>query len=97
MRKRSDERDRARRFVWERGDTRIMRPPNSAADIVRDACEVLGINRTRDGDLDMMVRALSMLPRLNTAEETRRLHLARWVLRNWSIYQAECQRRRVKR
>jgi hypothetical protein len=58
------------------------------------AADELGINRTRDGDLRPMVTALGLIPMMNTAEEDRRLVVAKWALRNWSAYQAECNARR---
>ena len=58
------------------------------------AISILGINRTRDNDLRPMVKALQMHEWLNTEEDNVRLAAARHVLRNWSAYTAECDRRR---
>jgi hypothetical protein len=52
------------------------------------AVEVLGINRTRAGDLREMVKALSLHPWLNSAEENERREAAQFVLRRWGAYQA---------
>lgn len=54
------------------------------------ALNVLGMNRTRDGDLRPMVKALKMLRALNTAEEETRLVTAEYVLRHWDAYQDAC-------
>lgn len=54
------------------------------------AIKVLGINRTRDGDLRPMVKALKMLRALNTAEEETRLAAAEYVLKRWNAYQDAC-------
>lgn len=59
------------------------------------AVEVLGINRTRDGDLKPMVRALKLHPWLNTAAEKARLEAAQYVLRRWDAYQAACNAARA--
>lgn len=61
------------------------------------AIAVLGINRTRDGDLKQMIRALKSIPFLNTAEENTRLEAAEFVTKRWSAYQAECSARRNRR
>jgi hypothetical protein len=62
-------------------------------DIER-AVEILGINRRRDGDLRPMVKALELFPRLNDEDEKVRLEAAKFVLRRWDTYQAECNFRR---
>lgn len=54
------------------------------------AVEILGINRTKAGDLSPMVRALNMHAFLNTPEENERLEAAQFVLRRWSAYQDAC-------
>lgn len=61
------------------------------------AISVLGSNRTRDGDLRPMVRALGLLPMLNTPADEERRSAAQYVLRRWPAYQAECGRRRDRR
>ncbi len=61
------------------------------------AIEVLGINRRRDGDLREMVRALGLLPWLNTAEDVERREAAQYVLKRWAAYQKECNRIRDAR
>lgn len=71
----------------------MLRPQPPAMTLDR-AIEVLGINRTRDGDLRPMVRALGLMPFLNTAEDDERRAAAQYVLRRWNAYQAECGRRR---
>lgn len=58
------------------------------------AVSILGINRTRDGDLRPMVKALTLLPMLNTDEDNTRLAAARFVLRRWDAYQTECNKAR---
>lgn len=55
------------------------------------AVQVLGANRTRDGDLKPMVKALKLHPWLNTPAEAERLKAAEFVLRRWPAYQAACQ------
>lgn len=54
------------------------------------AVEVLGINRTREGDLKPMVKALGFMAALNTAEENERREAAQFVIRRWPAYQAVC-------
>jgi hypothetical protein len=54
------------------------------------AVEVLGINRTREGDLAPMIKALGMMPFLNTAEDNERREAAQFVTRRWPAYQAAC-------
>ena len=58
------------------------------------AANILGINRTRAGDLAPMVRALSIHAWNNTDEEKARLGAARWAIANWRAYQQECNARR---
>lgn len=60
------------------------------------AISVLGINNTKI-PLQNMVRALSMMTWLNTPADTERREAARYVLRRWSAYQAECNRRRDRK
>jgi hypothetical protein len=40
------------------------------------------------------VRALTLFPWFNTAEDEKRREAARWALAHWAEYQAECWRRR---
>jgi hypothetical protein len=61
------------------------------------AIHILGINRTRDGDLREMVKALGFFPWLNTQEDKLRLEAAQFVLRRWKLYQAACNRARDRR
>ena len=61
---------------------------------IENAIEILGINRTKAGDLQPMVRALSLCGWLNTAEDNERLEAARHVLRRWSVYQEACNKAR---
>jgi hypothetical protein len=61
------------------------------------AIKVLGINRTRDNDLRPMVKALELFSVLNTPDEVERLEAAKYVLRRWKTYQAECNIRRDMR
>lgn len=61
------------------------------------AIAILGINRTRDNDLRPMVKALELFSVLNTPEEVERLEAAKYVLRRWKTYQAECNLRRDMR
>ena len=61
------------------------------------AISILGINRTRDNDLQPMVKALELFSVLNTPEEVRSLQAAKYVLRRWKTYQAECNLRRDMR
>lgn len=55
------------------------------------AVEILGTNRTREGDIRPMVRALGMLAALNTPEEDERRAAGLFVLRRWAAYQDACQ------
>jgi hypothetical protein len=61
------------------------------------AIAILGINRTRDNDLRPMVNALELFSVLNTPEEVEKLDAAKYVLRRWKTYQAECNIRRNMR
>ena len=45
-------------------------------------------------DLLEMLRALTLYPWLNTAEDEKRRVAVRWVLTHWKEYQDECARRR---
>ena len=56
----------------------------------QEAADVLGVNRRRHGDLREMLRALTLYPWLNTAEDEKRREAARWALTHWAEYQAEC-------
>ena len=58
------------------------------------AIAILGINRTRDNDLRPMVKALELFSVLNTPDEVKRFEAAKYVLRRWKTYQAECNLRR---
>ena len=58
------------------------------------AIKILGINRTRQGDIAPMVKALGMMVMLNTAEENERREAGQFVLKRWSAYQTECGKRR---
>ena len=60
----------------------------------QEAADILGVNRRRHGDLLEMLRALTLYPWLNTAEDEKRREAARWALAHWAEYQAECWRRR---
>ncbi len=66
-------------------------------EMLRQAARVLGLNRTRDGDLRPMVYALRMLPRLNTPEENQRLDAAVYAMRHWTEFQNLCGRVRTGR
>ncbi len=61
------------------------------------AISILGINRTRDNDLRLMVKALGLMTWLNTPEDWDRHRAGQYVLRRWSRYTAECNRRRSSR
>jgi len=58
------------------------------------AIEILGINRTRAGDIAPMVKALGMLALMNTPEEYERRAAGQFVLKRWRAYQDECSKRR---
>jgi hypothetical protein len=60
----------------------------------QEAADILGVNRRRHGDLLVMLRALTLYPWLNTAEDEKRRVAVRWVLTHWKKYQEECARRR---
>ena len=60
------------------------------------AISILGMNAC-GVPFNNMIRALQMLPRLNTNEDTRRLEAALWVRRHRRAYEAECAKRRDKR
>jgi hypothetical protein len=60
----------------------------------QEVADILGINRRRYGDLLEMLRALTLYPWLNTAEDEKRRVAARWMLTHWKEYQDECARRR---
>jgi hypothetical protein len=60
----------------------------------QEAADILGVNRRRHGDLLEMLRAFTLYPWLNTAEDERRRVATRWVLTHWQEYQDECARRR---
>ena len=47
----------------------------------QEAADILGVNRRRHGDLIEMLRALTLYPWLNTAEDEKRRVAVRWVLR----------------
>lgn len=58
------------------------------------AISILGINRTRTGDLAPMAKALGIHFWLNTEAEDERRAAVNYVLRRWRTYQQECNRRR---
>jgi hypothetical protein len=60
----------------------------------QQAADILGVNRRRNGDLREMLRALTLYPWLNTAEDEKGRAAMRWVLTHWQEYQDECARRR---
>src|SRR5215831_2180425 len=47
----------------------------------------MGTHRRRHGDLREMLRALTLYPWLNTAEDEKRREAARWALTHWPEYQ----------
>ena len=59
----------------------------------QEAADILGVNRRRHGDLLEVLRALTLYPWLNTAEDEKRRVVVRWVLTHWKEYQDECARR----
>ena len=61
---------------------------------MQTAVSILGINRTKDGDLREMVKALGMMSYLNTEEDNQRRAAAQYVLKRWPQYQTECNRQR---
>src|SRR5215510_10251732 len=56
----------------------------------QEAADILGVNRRRHDDLREMVRALTLFPWFNSAEDEKRREAARWALAHWAEYQAEC-------
>lgn len=64
---------------------------------LKAAARILGLNRTRDGDLRPMVYALRAIPTLNTAEENAMLEAAVYAMRHWTEYQNLCGRVRSGR
>ena len=73
-----------------------MRRYHDMAEL-KHAARVLGINRTRDGDLRPMVHALRLLPLMNTPQENERLDAAVYAMRHWTAYQNLCGRVRSNR
>ena len=63
----------------------------------QEAADILGITRRRNGDLREMVRALTLFPWFNTAEDAKLREAALWALAHWTEYQMECWRRRQRR
>jgi hypothetical protein len=59
----------------------------------QEAADILSLNRRRNGDLREMLRALTLYPWLNTAEDEKRRVAMRWALTHWQEYQDECTRR----
>jgi hypothetical protein len=64
---------------------------------LKQAARVLGLTRTRDGDLRPMVHALKLIPSMNTAEENERLAAAVYAMRHWREFQNLCGRVRSNR
>lgn len=64
---------------------------------LKDAARVLGLARTRDGDLRPMVHALRLIPTMNSAEENERLAAAVYAMRHWREFQNLCGRIRSGR
>lgn len=60
------------------------------------AIAILGINASRTPLRNMSI-ALGMMTWLNTPEDWERRKAAQYVLRRWSAYQRECNRRRDRR
>ena len=60
----------------------------------QEAADILGVNRRRHGDLREMLRALTLYPWLNSAEDETRRVAVQWSLLHWQEYQDECARRR---
>ena len=54
----------------------------------QEAANILGVNRRRHGDLLELLRALTLYPWLNTAEDEKRREAAQWAL-HWAEYQAQ--------
>ena len=61
-----------------------------AAMTMDRAVEILGTNRTREGDLKPMVKALGFMAAFNTSAENERREAAQYVIRRWAEYQAVC-------
>lgn len=61
---------------------------------IQTAAKILGTNRTQDGDLKPMAKALELFSSLNTEEEKLRLEAAKFVLRHWKKYQDYCNESR---
>jgi hypothetical protein len=70
----------AERFVEARTTCREEGPKAVNA---QEAADILGVNRRRHGDLLEMLRALTLYPWLNTAEDEKRRVAVRWVLTHW--------------
>ena len=83
--------DKSRPVVQQGGGSGSSRgkPVNA-----QEAADILGVNRRRIGDLREMLRALTLYPWLNTAEDEKRRVAARSALMHWQEYQDECTRRR---
>lgn len=64
---------------------------------LEQAIDILGINRTRQGDIAPMVKALSFGEAWNSKEDNERLAAGRFMLRRWAQYQTECNKRRDSR
>lgn len=63
-------------------------------DMTRNqAADILGHNRTQ-WELRAIVRALGIHSWMNTAQDESRRSAARWALRHWAAYSAECKLRR---
>jgi hypothetical protein len=58
------------------------------------AIDLLGINRTKNSDIENMVLALGLFTGLNTPEENERLAAGKFVLQNWAKYSSECNTKR---
>ena len=59
----------------------------------QEAAYMLGLNRRHHGDLREMLRALTLYPWLNSAEDETRRVAVQWALLHWQEYQDECARR----
>ena len=57
---------------------------------IQTAAKILGTNRTKDGDIKPMVKALETFSVLNTEEENLRLEAGKYVIHNWKKYQEFC-------
>lgn len=60
---------------------------------MQEAVDVIGINAMKIPTRNM-ARALGMLTWNNTPADWKRKEAAEFVLKRWSAYQAECNRRR---